>query len=97
MLRTKMENKILKALENTEINKENSAEISKKEKSAENTNEISRCEKNFSFTESPSLEEIRKRVETFCKDRNWEQYHTPRNLLLGIHNLKDVIFVVVVY
>ncbi len=39
---------------------------------------------NFKFSSKPSLENIRAGLELFCKDRNWEQYHTPRNLLLGI-------------
>jgi hypothetical protein len=38
---------------------------------------------NFKFSSRPSLENIRAELELFCKDRNWEQYHTPRNLLLG--------------
>ncbi len=37
----------------------------------------------FRFSQNPSLEKIRSDLELFCKERNWEQYHTPRNLLLG--------------
>jgi hypothetical protein len=40
----------------------------------------------FSFSSKPNLEEIRRELEKFCTERNWEQYHTPRNLLLGILN-----------
>lgn len=39
---------------------------------------------NFKFSSKPSLENIRSELEQFCKERNWEKYHTPRNLLLGI-------------
>ena len=37
----------------------------------------------FKFSSKPSLENIRAELEQFCKERNWEQYHRPRNLLLG--------------
>lgn len=30
------------------------------------------------------LEQIRQRVSQFAKDRDWEQYHSPRNLLLAV-------------
>ena len=43
----------------------------------------------FTFSSKPNLEEIRKELEKFCSDRNWEQYHTPRNLLLGM--LKNIL------
>ena len=33
---------------------------------------------------SGSLESIRQRVSNFAKERNWEQYHSPRNLLLAV-------------
>ena len=36
------------------------------------------------FSSSPDLEEIRRLQEKFCLDRNWSQYHTPRNLLLAL-------------
>ena len=31
-----------------------------------------------------SLEQIRKRVSDFAAERDWEQYHSPRNLLLAV-------------
>ncbi len=37
----------------------------------------------FSFSPRPSLEEIRADVEKFVNERNWQQFHTPRNILLG--------------
>ena len=30
------------------------------------------------------LEELKKRIEKFTKDRNWEQFHTPVNLAKSI-------------
>ena len=41
---------------------------------------------NFKFSSKPSLENISAELELFVKERNWEQYHTPRNLLLGNYN-----------
>lgn len=31
-----------------------------------------------------SLETIRQRVSAFARERDWEQYHSPRNLLLAV-------------
>ncbi|KAK8812586.1 hypothetical protein WA538_003800 [Blastocystis sp. DL] len=36
------------------------------------------------FDESVTLEDLRKRIETFAKERDWDQFHTPRNLLLAM-------------
>ena len=36
------------------------------------------------FSSSPDLEEIRRLQEKFSLDRNWSQYHIPRNLLLAM-------------
>ena len=30
------------------------------------------------------LENIQKRLEKFAKDRNWEQFHTPKNLTMAL-------------
>jgi hypothetical protein len=49
----------------------------------ESTN-LSDDQASFKFSSKPSLENIRSDLEQFCKERNWEKYHTPRNLLLGI-------------
>ncbi|XP_060064834.1 dCTP pyrophosphatase 1-like [Ylistrum balloti] len=38
----------------------------------------------FKFSEEPSLEKIRELQSIFAKERNWEQYHTPRNILLAL-------------
>ncbi|KAL5702937.1 dCTP diphosphatase [Ranunculus cassubicifolius] len=34
--------------------------------------------------ENVSLEDLRKMMADFAKERNWEQYHSPRNLLLAL-------------
>jgi dCTP diphosphatase len=34
--------------------------------------------------EAVSLEELRKRMADFARERDWEQFHSPRNLLLAL-------------
>ena len=31
-----------------------------------------------------TLEELRKRMADFARERDWEQFHSPRNLLLAM-------------
>ncbi|XP_022341315.2 dCTP pyrophosphatase 1-like [Crassostrea virginica] len=38
----------------------------------------------FKFSQDPSLEEIREMQAVFCKERNWDQFHSPRNVLLAL-------------
>lgn len=38
----------------------------------------------FHFTKPTSLENIRQLHGTFVKERNWDQFHLPRNLLLAL-------------
>jgi len=38
----------------------------------------------FPFSSSLSLEDIRQRQERFSNERNWDQFHSPRNLLLAM-------------
>uniref|UniRef100_A0A023FTD9 dCTP pyrophosphatase 1 n=1 Tax=Amblyomma parvum TaxID=251391 RepID=A0A023FTD9_AMBPA len=38
----------------------------------------------FKFSSNLSLETIRQIQAEFAKERNWEQYHTPRNILLAM-------------
>ncbi|CAH1802025.1 unnamed protein product [Owenia fusiformis] len=38
----------------------------------------------FRFSDEPSLEKIRQLQAAFCKERDWDQYHTPRNILLAL-------------
>ena len=40
----------------------------------------------FEFSESPSLEHLRSIQSKFVRDRNWNQFQTPRNLLLAMVN-----------
>jgi hypothetical protein len=30
------------------------------------------------------VEELRQQLDVFAADRNWQQFHTPRNLLLAL-------------
>ncbi|XP_033743771.1 dCTP pyrophosphatase 1-like [Pecten maximus] len=41
-------------------------------------------DKEFKFSDDPSLEKIRELMSIFAKERNWNQYHTPRNILLAL-------------
>jgi dCTP diphosphatase len=38
----------------------------------------------FKFSEDPSLENLRSIQTKFVQERNWEQFQTPRNLLLAL-------------
>uniref|UniRef100_A0A1E1WXZ0 dCTP pyrophosphatase 1 n=1 Tax=Amblyomma aureolatum TaxID=187763 RepID=A0A1E1WXZ0_9ACAR len=38
----------------------------------------------FKFSSNLSLETIRQIQADFAKERNWEQYHSPRNILLAM-------------
>ncbi|RWS12667.1 dCTP pyrophosphatase 1-like protein [Dinothrombium tinctorium] len=38
----------------------------------------------FKFSSDLSLENLRRLQSEFCEKRNWQQYHTPRNLLLAM-------------
>lgn len=38
----------------------------------------------FTFTPEPTLEEIRHMQAKFTDERNWNQFHQPRNLLLAL-------------
>ncbi|XP_073136403.1 uncharacterized protein [Henckelia pumila] len=35
-------------------------------------------------TEEVSLEELKRQLAKFAKERNWDQFHSPRNLLLAM-------------
>ena len=37
----------------------------------------------FKFSDNPTLEQIRQMHAKFCSDRNWDQFHSPRNVLLA--------------
>ncbi|PKI26184.1 hypothetical protein CRG98_049127, partial [Punica granatum] len=34
--------------------------------------------------EGVTLEELRKRMAEFARERDWDQFHSPRNLLLAL-------------
>ncbi|XP_063951813.1 dCTP pyrophosphatase 1-like [Lytechinus pictus] len=38
----------------------------------------------FKFSSHTSLEDLRAKVHKFAEERDWDQYHTPRNLLLAM-------------
>ncbi|XP_060581858.1 dCTP pyrophosphatase 1-like [Ruditapes philippinarum] len=38
----------------------------------------------FKFSDKPTLEDLREKQNKFAADRNWDQYHSPRNLLLAL-------------
>ena len=38
----------------------------------------------FKFSEAPSLERLRHLQSEFIDERNWQQWQTPRNLLLAL-------------
>eukprot|EP00105_Crassostrea_gigas_P025647 XP_011446282.1 PREDICTED: dCTP pyrophosphatase 1-like [Crassostrea gigas] len=44
----------------------------------------SKLKDEFRFSEDPSLEKIREMQAVFCRERNWDQFHTPRNVLLAL-------------
>lgn len=39
---------------------------------------------NFMKKEELNLEKINERLKKFSKDRNWEQYHSPKNLAMAL-------------
>ena len=49
-----------------------------------NTSETDKKAPEFTFSRGPSMEDIRSMQSRFCTEREWEQYHTPRNLLLAL-------------
>ena len=36
------------------------------------------------FSDEPTLEQLRRKQNAFARERNWDQYHTPRNLMLAL-------------
>ncbi|XP_078508984.1 dCTP pyrophosphatase 1 [Lissotriton helveticus] len=55
------------------------------EKGAETLNDTTEPRRDrFTFSDSPSLEEIRQRQASFTDERDWNQFHKPRNLLLAL-------------
>lgn len=52
----------------------------------EEGNQAQECDnkRSFKFSNDLSLEEIRTIQADFCKQRDWDQFHSPRNLLLAM-------------
>jgi len=44
----------------------------------------SSSKKQFSFSDDVTLENIREKAAKFADDRDWNQFHSPRNLLLAM-------------
>ncbi|XP_055328253.1 dCTP pyrophosphatase 1-like [Paramacrobiotus metropolitanus] len=42
------------------------------------------CSQSFQFSNQPTLENIRFQHDAFVAERGWNQFHTPRNLLLAL-------------
>lgn len=38
----------------------------------------------FTFSGEPTLEDIRRMLCEFARERNWDQFHSPRNVLLAL-------------
>lgn len=53
---------------------------------ASQAEEIDKIEKHsaFTFSDQPSLENIRQMQQEFADERDWNQHHTPRNLFLAL-------------
>lgn len=44
-----------------------------------------------------SLKELSKKLNDFAKERDWEQYHSPRNLLLAMVPVVSLILALVAF
>nr|CAB3484178.1 unnamed protein product [Digitaria exilis] len=44
-----------------------------------------------------TLEELRQRMADFARERNWDQFHSPRSLLLAMRHKDQRSFLLVVY
>ncbi|OWF48922.1 dCTP pyrophosphatase 1-like isoform X2 [Mizuhopecten yessoensis] len=58
--------------------------LSKKSKNEPEEETVQHHNQGFRFSEDPSLEKIRELQSIFARERNWEQFHTPRNILLAL-------------
>uniref|UniRef100_T1IXX7 dCTP pyrophosphatase 1 n=1 Tax=Strigamia maritima TaxID=126957 RepID=T1IXX7_STRMM len=48
------------------------------------SNNLSDRDEKFQFSNETSFESLRQKLEQFSEERNWNSYHTPRNLLLAL-------------
>lgn len=54
------------------------------DESSDGTDSVNSKSVEFRFSEDPSLDKIREMQAVFCRERNWDQFHTPRNVLLAL-------------
>lgn len=40
--------------------------------------------KDKTMDKKTTIEELKKQVKKFCEDRNWDQFHNPKDLAIGI-------------
>ncbi|XP_072163444.1 dCTP pyrophosphatase 1-like [Diadema setosum] len=52
--------------------------------SSNGSNETAQESPNFKFSAETTFEELRQMADKFVEDRDWNQYHSPRNLLLAM-------------
>ena len=73
-------------LNNKSVTNVNVSNINGKQSSNGNDANCSTHEDNEpqGFSSHPSLEQIRQMHAKFCKDRDWDQFQTPRNVLLAL-------------
>lgn len=64
------------------IQKDESSESQSRNQLIQQSNNLS-TNQSHQFSDC-SLEQLRQRQEQFCADRDWHQFHTPRNLLLAL-------------
>ena len=69
-----------------ESNKENQTEKTILKHTASTTSAPADASPEFKFSEQPSLERLRQIQAEFVRERDWEQFQTPRNLLLAMVN-----------
>lgn len=41
------------------------------------------CLESEMYMKDRCIDEILIRIDKFCKDRNWDQFHTPKKLAIG--------------
>ncbi|KAK1363448.1 dCTP pyrophosphatase 1 [Heracleum sosnowskyi] len=51
---------------------------------AHNQREMDKSQEHSNIVKDVSLQELRDRLAEFARARDWEQYHSPRNLLLAL-------------
>lgn len=62
----------------------------------ENKQELAMEKEEERKEEDISLKDLSRRLEEFAKERDWEQHHSPRNLLLAMVRHKTFFFFVII-